>query len=83
MNLCYFSRTKKRHQNHGCYVKKGNLRSSPILESLLASQLDGEEFLIRKAYIISNILLVGVMEHAERIVLVFSVELVVKNIVGM
>jgi len=36
-----------------------------------------------KTCVISNILLVGVMECVERNVLVFLMELAVKNIVGM
>ncbi|KAK7406681.1 hypothetical protein VNO78_08310 [Psophocarpus tetragonolobus] len=77
------ARSKKLHQDRGHSEKRGNLRSSIILESLLASHPDGEKLLMRKTNVISSILLVGVMECAESNVLVFSMELAVKNIVGV
>ncbi|RDX91307.1 Histone-lysine N-methyltransferase EZA1, partial [Mucuna pruriens] len=83
LNLGCFARTKKCNQDHGRNGKRANLGSSIILGSLLASRLDGEELLMGKTCVISSILLVGVTECVERNVLVFFMELAVKNIVGM
>lgn len=83
LNLDYFNRTKKCHQDHDRNEKKENLKSSIILESLLASHLAGEKLLMGKTCVISNILLVGAMEYVERNVPVLLMELAVKNIAGM
>ncbi|KAL5168558.1 Histone-lysine N-methyltransferase EZA1 [Glycine soja] len=77
------ARTKKCHQDHDRNEKKENLKSSIILESLLASHLDGEKLLMGKTCVISNILLVGAMEYVERNVPVLLMELAVKNIAGV
>ncbi|KAL5135806.1 Histone-lysine N-methyltransferase EZ3 [Glycine soja] len=79
--FCY--RTKKWLQDHGRNEKRANQESLIILENLLAFHLDGEKLLMGKINIISNILLVGVRECVERNVLVFFMELAVKNIVGV
>lgn len=77
------AQTKKCHQDHDRNEKKENLKSSIILESLLASHLDGEKLLMGKTCVISNILLVGAMEYVERNVPVLLMELAVKNIAGV
>jgi len=78
LNLSYFCRRKRRHQDHSCSGKGGN-----ILEDLLASHLDRAKRLKGKNEVMHSILLVGVREYAQRTALVIVMVLVVKNIVGM
>lgn len=77
LNVSDFGRTK-RHQDHSCSGKGGN-----ILVNVVDSQLDGGKRVMGKNEVIHSILLVGVKESAQRNALVIVMVLVVKNIVGM